>query len=83
MCNMEVEVWITYANKYVSCMYVLYVCMYECMYVYSSYIPQTEQHEPKGQMLFSLGNVTYLLDVTPSNSLPHPLPPPPILLHVI
>ena len=24
-----------------------------------------------------------LLDVTPSNPLPHPLPPPPILLHVI
>ena len=24
----------------------------------SSYIPQTEQHEPEGQMLFCLGNVT-------------------------
>ena len=48
-----------------------------------SYIPQTEQHEPEGRMLFCLGNVTYLLDVTPSNPLPHPLSPPPIQLCVI
>ena len=32
--------------------------------VYISYIPQTEQHEPEGWMLFCLGNVTNLLDVT-------------------
>ena len=32
----------------------------------------TEQHEPERQMLFCLGNVTYLLGVTPSNLLPHP-----------
>ena len=44
-----------------------------------SYIPQTEQHEPEGRMLFHLGNVTNLLDVTPKNSIPHPLSPPPIL----
>ena len=31
---------------------------------YNSYIPQTEQHSPLGFMLFCLGNVTYLLDVT-------------------
>ena len=47
--------------------------------VNSSYIPQTEQHEPEGRMLFHLGNVTDLLDVTPSNPIPHPLSPPPIL----
>ena len=29
---------------------------------YGSYIPQTKQHQPKGQLLFRLGNVTYLLD---------------------
>ena len=46
------------------------------------YTPQMEQHEPEGQMLFHLGNVTYLLDVTPSNPLPHPLQPPPIPLCV-
>ena len=33
-------------------------------------------------MLFCLGNVTHLLDVTPSNLLPHPLTLPPILLRV-
>ena len=26
---------------------------------YNRYIPQMEQHEPEGQMLFHLGNVTY------------------------
>lgn len=36
-----------------------------------------EQHEPKKQVLFRLGNATNLLDVTPSNLLPHPLLPPP------
>ena len=41
-----------------------------------SYLPQTEQHEPERQNVFRLGNVTYLLDVTPSNPLPHPLSPP-------
>ena len=49
----------------------------------TSYIPQTEQHEPEGQMLFRLGNVTDLLDVTPNNPIPHPLSPPPISLCVI
>ena len=49
----------------------------------SSYIPQTEQHEPEGRMLFCLGNVTNLLDVTPSNQMPHQLSPPPIPLCVI
>ena len=39
-----------------------------------------EQHKSEGQMLFCLRNGTYLLDVTPSNPLPHPLSPPPILL---
>ena len=33
-------------------------------------------------MLLYPGNVTYLLDVTPSNPLPHPLSPPPISLCV-
>ena len=47
------------------------------------YIPQTEQHEPEGRMLFRLGNVTNLLDVTPGNQIPHPLSPPPILHCVI
>ena len=43
------------------------------VYMYTQlYIPQAEQHEPEGQMLFCLGNVTYLLHVTPSNPLPHP-----------
>ena len=49
----------------------------------SSYIPQMEQHGPEGRMLFGPGNVTYLLDVTPSNQLTHPISPPPILLRVI
>ena len=48
--------------------------------VHKSYIPQ---HKPEGRMLFYLGNVTYLLDVTPSNPLPHPLSLPPIPLCVI
>ena len=30
----------------------------------NSYIPQMEQHELEGRMLFCLGNVTILLDVT-------------------
>ena len=34
-------------------------------------------------MLFCLGNVTHLLDVTPSNPQPYPLSPPPIPLCVI
>ena len=35
------------------------------------------------QLELYLGNVTYLLGVvTPTNPLPHPLLPPPILLHV-
>ena len=38
----------------------------------NSYIPQTEQHEPEQRMLFCLGNVTNLLDVTPSNQMSHP-----------
>ena len=46
-------------------------------YVNNSYVPQTE---PEGQMLLRLGSVTNLLDVTPSNPMPHPLPSPPILL---
>ena len=49
----------------------------------NSYIPQTEQHEPEGRMLFCLGNLTNLLDVTPSNQMSHPLSPPPIPLCVI
>ena len=45
---------------------------------------QMEQHEPEGNLNVScLGNVTHLLDVTPSNSLTHPLSPPPIPLHCI
>ena len=32
--------------------------------VNNSHIPQMEQHEPEGRMLFCLGNVTDLLDVT-------------------
>ena len=52
-------------------------------HTHNSYIPQTEQHEPEGRMLFCLGNVTNLLDVTPSNPMPHPLSPPLILLYVI
>ena len=41
------------------------------MHAHNSYIPQTEQHEPEGRMLFCLGNVTNLLDGNPSNPLPH------------
>ena len=52
-------------------------------HTHNSYIPQTEQHEPEGRMLLCLGNVTNLLDVTPSNQMPHPLSPPPIPLCVI
>ena len=47
----------------------------EVTYIHS-YIPQTKQHEPEGQMLFSLRNVTYLLDVAPSKPLLHLLSPP-------
>ena len=43
------------------------------MLFYNSNIPQTEQHDSERQMLFFFGNVTYLLDVTPSNPLPYPL----------
>ena len=49
-------------------------------YRFCSSNPQTEQHEPEGQMLFCLGNVTNLLDVTPSNLMPYPLPSLHILL---
>ena len=52
-------------------------------HTHNSYIPQTEQHEPEGRMLFCLGNVTNLLDVTPSNQISHPLSPPAIPLCVI
>ena len=52
-------------------------------HTHNSYIPQTEQHEPEGWLLFRLGNVTNLLDVTPSNPMQHPLSPPPVLLRVI
>jgi len=45
--------------------------------ILNSYISQREQHEPEGRMLICLENVTYLLDVAPSNPLPHPLSPPP------
>ena len=56
------------------CMYVrVYVCMYVCMYV-CVYV---------WRMLFCLENVTYLLNVTPSNPLLHSLFPIPISLHVI
>ena len=54
------------------------MCTYIHSYMYTSYV-----HEPEGQMLFRLGNVANLLDVTPSNTLPHPLSLLPILLHVI
>ena len=47
----------------------------EVTYIHS-YIPQTKQHGLEGQMLFSLGNVTYLLDVAPSKPLLHLLSPP-------
>ena len=47
----------------------------------NSYIPQTVQRE--GRMLFCLGNITNLLDVTPRNPMPHPLSPLPIPLCVI
>ena len=46
------------------------------MHAFNNCIPQTEQHEPEGRMLFHLGNVTYLLDVIPTNPLPYPLSPP-------
>ena len=50
--------------------------MYACpLYAYNC-ILQIEQHEPKGQTLFCLGNVTKMFDVTPSNQLPRPLSPP-------
>ena len=54
-------------------------CSFWCQ-IRNSYIPQMEEHEPEGRILFRLGNVTYLLDVTPSNPLPHSLPPPPIVI---
>ena len=41
-------------------------------------LPRWSDLSPKGKCRFCLGSITYLLDVTPSNSLPHPLPPPPI-----
>ena len=47
------------------------------LFINNTYIPQTKQHDPKWQMLFHLGNVTNLLDVTLTNPLPHPLSPPP------
>ena len=48
----------------------------------NSYISQTEQHEPKGWMLFFIRGMQliYWMLCNPSNPLPHPLPSPPILL---
>ena len=62
----------------------MYVCMYVYMYV-GSYIRQTEQHTPEVRSANAVlsGNVTYLLDVTPNNLLPHLLSPPPIPLGII
>ena len=54
-----------------------------CFCQHNSYIPQIEQYDPERRMLFCLGNVTYLLDVTPSNPLPQTLSLPPIPLRVI
>ena len=55
-----------------------FVCMVWCVHLNNSYIPQHE-----GRMLFfCLGNVTNLLDVTPSYPLPHPLSPPPLPLRI-
>ena len=52
--------------------------------LHNSWIPQTEQHVPKGQKLAVLSGVCYLLlDVTSSNPLLHPLSPPPIPLYVV
>jgi len=56
----------------------IHTCIHTNIYTYNSYIPQTEQYEPEERMLFYLGNVTNLLDVTLSNTLPYPLSPPPI-----
>ena len=64
----------TYLHTYIPTYLHTYIHTY--IHTYSSYIPQMEQHEPERWMLFRLGNVTYLLDVTPSNPLPHPLSPP-------
>ena len=52
--------------------YIKFVMHLFIIEVNNGYIPQTKQHDRKRQMLFHLGNVTNLLDVTPSNSLPHP-----------
>ena len=61
-------------------------CVCVCVCAYAVYEDESmctchsKQHEPEGQILFCLGGVTYLLDVAPSNPLPHPLSPPPIPL---
>ena len=70
-----------HTNTYIHTYTRTYIHTY--IHTYNSYIPQMEQHEPEGRMLFCLGNVTNLLDVTPSNPMPHPLSPPPVLLCVI
>ena len=48
--------------------------------ILNSYSPQMEQREPEKRMLICLENAIYLLNVAPSNPLPHPLSPPPISL---
>ena len=47
---------------------------------YTVNILQTEQNKLKVRMVRMVGSVTYLLDVTTSNPLPHPLLPSPIPL---
>ena len=73
-----------------ACVYVCLegVCVYVCVCVYLGgcshmcVFAYMEHHEPKSWMLFRLGNITYLVDVTPSNSLPHPLSLSPCVIQV-
>ena len=58
---------------------VMAVCWRHCT-ILNSYSPQMEQREPEKRMLICLENAIYLLNVAPSNPLPHPLSPPPISL---
>ena len=76
-----------YMCVYRGCMCICVWCMCVCVCTWVGVVTCVCLHtwntmSPKVEMLFRLGNITYLVDVTPSNSLPHPLSLSPCVIQV-